>query len=227
MNGKKQLYGNNFLMLLWCSNTASSVPASGLSTFLKPHKKRDHMGSAIKATMLFLKQGWGKLWVILNQISAQTPGRCSPPASAAKLLSKSQGSLLTNNPRHRQDGAPWHHGRGNARQETGCGSAPGCVSGKGWERLQGLGPAQTLVPSAVPERFQYRSQRWPPALKLLSPALGRCLLHFCLLKEGCRGCAVALPAPRERPACPHCSVAPATSSDTAPQHPQQLLVPSP
>lgn len=101
------------------------------------------MGSAIKAKMLFLKQGWGKLWVILNQISAWTIGCCSPLPLLPSSSSKSQGYLLTNNPWHQQDGAPGHCGHENAHQETSCvgGGGKGCMV---WDQLRPSSPRPAL-----------------------------------------------------------------------------------
>ena len=138
--------------------------------------------------------------------------------------SKSQGCLLTNNPQRQQDGAPGHRSHENAHQETDCGSALARLCGRWWERLHGLGAAQTLVSSAVPEQFECRSQCWSPNPKL-SLVLGRCLLHLCLLREVLQGpCSDAACTPGAVGTSP-LSVAPPTSSDIALQHTQQLLVP--
>lgn len=64
-----------------------------------------------------------------------------PPLPSSS--SKSQGCLLTNNPRRQQDGAPGHCGHENAHQETGCvgGGGKGCTV---WDRLRPSFPRPAL-----------------------------------------------------------------------------------
>lgn len=99
-------------------------------------------GLCDKSQAAIFKQGWGKLWVILNQINAWTTGRCFPPASTAKFLFRIPRMFLTNNPRS----TGW--GCGAAAVTSAGRSAAGCAPPG-----SGAGSAPSLLSLALPERF--------------------------------------------------------------------------
>lgn len=111
-------------------------------------------GLCDKSQDTIFKQGWGKLWVILNQINAWTAGRCFPPASTAKFLFRI--------PRMSSDKQPsastgWGSRAAGAHQEQKHPSGKGlwvCPRpGLCGEGEQGLGRAPTFLSLAIPRHF--------------------------------------------------------------------------
>lgn len=158
------------------------------------HKKRDRVGSVIKAKTLFLKQGWGKLWVILNQINGWTTGHCFPLPPLPSSSSDSQGCLVTNNPCCQQDGAPTAAMRTPIRKPVMGQSLPRLCWSR-WEKLHNLGLAPPS-PQPFPNILSVGCSIGDTTPNCPLPWAGicsiyvsskRCLLRLCLLKEVLQG----------------------------------------
>lgn len=177
-------------------------------------QKEGQRGLCDKSQDAIFKQGWGKLWVILNQINAWTTGRCFPPASPAKFLFPV--------PRMSPDKQPsastgWDSGAAAATKRPSghrlwvCPRAGPCgTAGKGWERLPPSSP-------------------WPFLNVFRVGCSAGLPTPNCPLPWG-GVCSSSVPSKRccdteQSKACPHGLLAPAASLGVALQHRPQLPVP--
>lgn len=145
-----------------------------------------------------------------------------PPASTAKFLFQIPGLSSDKQPSASTGWsslAPWprKHPSGNWLRVS---PRLGCV-GRGGRGCGVWGQLRPSCPQPLRTIFSIgRSVGHPAPSSCPLPWADVCSISVSS-RRGCRGHAVTLPAPREQRARPRCSMAPATPSDTALQHPQR------